>query len=153
MNGTPERSITDTRRATNDWYVRLGLSHWRRDESAGDELRTRDDRDREQETAARLRWPGIVAAIGSLTRRYNAGAGREVLRVIDDADGESGVLVITIIAPGGHTLRVSVNGAGLCVRPTPSTVGAADDGQRWITFGATDEAIAAYALQDWLTHL
>jgi hypothetical protein len=138
---------------TNDWYGRLGLSHRRRDESAGDESRTRDDREREQETAARLRWPGIVAAIGSLTRRYNAGAGREVLRVIDDADDESGVLVVTIIAPAGHTLRVSVNGAELCVRPTPSTVGAADDGQRWITFGATDEAIAAYALQDWLTRL
>ena len=153
MKSAPERSITDSRELTNDWYVRLGLSRSRREESASDELRTRGDRERKQETAARLRWPGIVAAIGSVTRRYNAGAGHEVLSVIDDADGESRGLVVTIIAPGGHTLRVAVHGAELCVRPTPSTVGAADDGQRWTTFGATDEAIAAYALQDWLTHL
>lgn len=153
MNGAPERSIADTREAINDSYVRLGLSRSRQEESAGDELRARGDRERKQETAARLRWPGIVTAIGNLTRRYNVGAGREVLTMIDDADGESRVLVVTIMAPGGHTLRVAVHGAELCVRPTPSTVGAADDGQRWTTFGATDETIAAYALQDWLTHL
>jgi hypothetical protein len=153
MNGAPERSIADTREAINDSYVRLGLSRLRQEESAGDELQARGDRERKQETAARLRWPGIVTAIGNLTRRYNVGAGREVLTMIDDADGESRVLVVTIMAPGGHTLRVAVHGAELCVRPTPSTVGAADDGQRWTTFGATDETIAAYALQDWLTHL
>ena len=153
MNGTPERAVNDAPGATSDWYVRLGLIRSRREESAGDELRARGDRERKQETASRLRWPGIVTAIGNLTRRYNVGAGREVLTMIDDADGESRVLVVTIMAPGGHTLRVAVHGAELCVRPTPSTVGAADDGQRWTTFGATDETIAAYALQDWLTHL
>ena len=153
MNGTPERAVNDAPGATSDWYVRLGLSHSRRDDSAGDELRARGDDERKQETAARVRWPRIVTAIGNLTWRYNVGAGREVLTMIDDADSESRVLVVTIIAPGGHRLRVAVNGAELCVRPTPSTVGAADDGQRWITFEATDDAIAAYALQDWLTHL
>lgn len=137
----------------DDWYVRLGRSHMRRDESARDDIRTCQDREREQEVSARRRWPGIVTAIRTSTTRYNDGAGREVVTVIDDADGESRVLVVTIIAPGAQTLRIAVSGAELCVRPTPSTVGAADDGQRWMTFAATDEAIAAYALQDWLAHL
>jgi|KBSSwiStaDraftv2_1062776.scaffolds.fasta_scaffold32485_8 hypothetical protein len=137
----------------NDWYMQLGLSHCQRDASAADGSRTRQDRDRAQITETHRRWPGIVSAIRTLARRYNDGAGREVLTVIDNADGHSDALVVTIVASGAQTLRVAVNGAELCVRPTPTAIGAADDGQRWITFGATDGAIAAYALQDWLAHL
>ena len=126
------------------------MSHWQRDESAAGDLRTRQDHDRKLETAAHLRWPGIVLAIRTFTRHYNEGAGREVLTVIDDAGGESRALVVTIAAPGAQTLSVAVRDTELCVQPIPPPVGAADNGQRWITFSATDEAIAAYALQDWL---
>ena len=125
----------------------------RRDESTRDAVSTSQVREREQESAARRRWLGIVAAIRTFTGRYNQGAGREVLTVIDDSDGESRLLGVTVTAPGQQTLRMVVTGTELCVRPTPSPVGAADDGQRWMTFAATDEAIAAYALQDWLAHL
>ena len=137
----------------DDWCMQLGLSHCQRDAEAADDSRTRQDRDRAQITEAQRRWPGIVSAIRTLTRRYNEGAGREVLTVIDNTDGYSDALVVTIVASGAQTLRVAVNGAELCVRPTPTAIGAADDGQRWITFGAMDGAIAAYALQDWLAHL
>ena len=138
----------------SECYARLGMSHRQRDESAADAARAHQDYEREQDAAAHLRWPGIVAAIRTCIRHYNDGAGREVLTVIDDADGGSDdALVLTVVASGAQRLRIAVSGAELCVRPTPSAVGAADHGQRWITFGATDEAIAAYALQDWLADL
>jgi hypothetical protein len=136
----------------SDWYWQLGGTHRRRDESAGRESRARQDRQQEQEHAARVRWPDIVAAVRTNVRRYNLGAGLQWLTVIDDA-GESGVSIATVVARSGQTLTITKSGADLCVRPSPITVGAADGGRRWITLEATDEAIADYALQDWLTHL
>jgi hypothetical protein len=136
-----------------DWYRQLGVSHRRRDEAAGHESRTLQGRSREVETAMRRRWPGIVTAMRSLATRYNEGAGLEVLNVVDDAGGESHDLIVTTVARGGQTLTVTVIGAALCVRPSPGTAGAPDDGRRWITLGASDEATAANALQHWLTQL
>jgi hypothetical protein len=135
----------------NDWYTQLGVSHRRRDEAVGEESRSLQDRDREQETAVRQRWPGIVAAMRSLATRYNEGAGLEVLTVVDDASGQGRAPLVTIAARDGQTLTVTLSGAELCVRQNPGTTGTPDDGRRWITFGASDEATASYALQHWLT--
>jgi hypothetical protein len=137
----------------NDWCQQLGVSHRRRDAAAGQESRSLQDRDGEQEMVVRGRWPGIVAAMRSLARRYNEGAGVDVLTVVDDGGGESRDLIVTTAARGGQTLTMTMIGTELCVRPSPVTTGSPDDGRRWITFGASDEAIAAYALQHWLTQL
>jgi hypothetical protein len=153
VNGAPGPAIANTCTSMDDWYRQLGVSHRRRDEVAGHESRTLQDRKREQDTAGRRRWPGIVAAMRTLAGRYNEGARLDVLTVVDDAGGESRDPIVTIVAAGGQTLTVTLSGAELCVRPSPDIVGAPDDGRRWIPFGATDEATAAYALQDWLTHL
>jgi hypothetical protein len=136
-----------------DWYWQLGVSHRQRDEAAGCESRTLEDRDRERETAVRRRWPGIVTAMRSLAGRYNEGAGLEVLSVVDDAGGASRDLIVTTVARGGQTLTMTLIGAELCVRASPVTAGASDDGRRWITLGTSDEATAANALQHWLTQL
>ena len=137
----------------NDWYRQLGVSHQRRDEAAGDESRALQERDRERETAMQRRWPGIVAAMRALAGRYNEGAGLDVLTVVDDAGGESRDLIVTTVARGGQTLTMTLIGAALCVRPSPGTAGTPDDGRRWITVEASDEATAAHALQPWLAQL
>ena len=46
----------------------------------------------------RRRWPGIVTALRTLARRYNEGAGLDVLAVVDDAGGESRNLIVTTVA-------------------------------------------------------
>jgi len=148
----PDR-MTDDGRSMNDWYRQLGVSHRRRDEAAGDESRALQERDRERETAMRRRWAGIVAAMRALAGCYNEGAGLDMLTVVDDAGGESRDLIVTTVARGGQTLTMTLIGAELCVRPSPGTAGSPDDGRRWITFEASDEATAAHALQPWLAQL
>jgi hypothetical protein len=137
----------------NDWCQQLGVSHRRRDEVAGDELHSLRDRGGEQDMAVRRRWPGVVAALRSLATRYNDGAGLEILSVVDAAGGENRDLTVTAVARGGQTLMLTMVGAELCVRTSPAPPGAPDEGRRWITLAASDEAIAAYALQHWLTQL
>jgi hypothetical protein len=129
------------------------VAHRGRDEAAGHDARASQDRDRERETSMRQRWPGIVAAVRTLAGRYNEGAGIDVLTVVDDAGGKSADLVVTIAARGGQTLTMTLSGAELSVRPSQGATGWPDEGRRWITFGASDEATAASALQHWLTQL
>ena len=152
-DGGPPPAAASPAGFLNDWYRHLGASHRQRDATASHEARTLQDRDRERERALRRRWPSIKAATRSLSRCYNEGAGIEVLTVVDDANDESGNLIVKILARGGQTLTMTLVGAELCVRTIPGTEGAPDDGRRWITFGSSDEATAAYAIQHWLTQL
>ena len=152
-DGGPLARATTPPLLIDDWYRQLGASHRRRHEVAGHESRSLQDREREQERAVRRRWPGIVAAIRTLTGRYNDGAGLDVLTVVDDADGKSRDLIVTVVARGGQTITMTASGAEVCVRPSAGTAGSPDDGRRWMTFGGSDEATAAYALQHWLTQL
>jgi hypothetical protein len=135
----------------NAWYRQLGVSHQQRDEAAGHEARTRHDRDHARQLALRRRWPGIVAAMRALSDGYNEGIGFKVLTVI--ANDENGDLIVKVVQRGGRTLTLTMVGAELCVSTSPATEGAPDDGKRWITYGSSDEATAAYALQHWLTQL
>jgi hypothetical protein len=137
----------------NDWYRRLGVAHRERDEAAGHDARAAEAGDRQRHVALRRRWPAITAAIRDLSNRYNEGAGLEALIVVDDASDESRDPSVQILAGGGQTLTMTLVGVELCVRTTPGTPGAADDGRRWLTFAPTDEATAASAVQYWLTQL
>ena len=136
-----------------DWYQQLGVSHRQRDHAAGDDARVLQDRDREQQTAVRRRWPGIVAAMRTSIECYNEGAGHEVLTLVENAHDESRDLIVQTAARAGRTLTMTLVGAELCVRASPGTAGAADDGRRWIAFEPSDEATAAHVLQPWLTQL
>ena len=101
----------------------------------------------------RHRWPTIAATMRTLVRDYNEGAGIEVLTLIDYADRESRDLIVEVVASGGQTLTMELDGAVLCVRPNEGTAGSPDDGKRWLPSGLTDEVTAAYALQHWMTTL
>jgi hypothetical protein len=135
------------------WYRQLGVSHRQRDDAAGDDSRTLEARDREQHAALRRRWPNVAAAMRAMSHSYNEGAGLDVLTVADGGSDDSRDLVVRIVARGGQTFTMTLVGLELCVRTTPAIPGAADDGGRWITFGTSDEATAANALQHWLTQL
>jgi hypothetical protein len=133
------------------WFRELGVSHRHRDDVASRGARTLELRDREH--AVLRRWPNVVAALRTLSHCYNEGAGYDVLAMVDGAGDDGRDLFVQIVARGGQALTMTLVGAELCVRTTPGTVGATDDGTRWLTFEASDEAIAAYALQHWLTQL
>jgi len=107
----------------------------------------------ERQTAVRRRWPDIAAAMRALVRSYNEGAGIDVLTVVDHTDSESRDLILEVVARDGQTLTMELAGAELCVRSNEGTAGAPDGGRRWLTFALTDEGMAAYALQHWLSQL
>ena len=139
--------------STQAWGQQLGLSHRQRDEAAGQDARALEARDREQHAALQRRWPTIAAATRALSRNYNEGAGVEVLTVIDDASDDGRDMALQVVASGGQRLTMTLIGVELCVRTTPDTTGAADNGDRWIPIGPSDEDTVAYALQHWLTQL
>jgi len=138
---------------SNAWYKSLGVTHRLRDEAARRDACALATREQEQQAALRRRWPTIAAATRALSQDYNEGAGDDALAVIDEASDGGPDLALHVVARGGQRLTMTVVGAELCVRTTPGTVGAADDGRRWISIGPSDEATVAYALQDWLTQL
>jgi hypothetical protein len=96
------------------------------------------------------RWAAIVDAIRRLADAYNAGLGRAVLSVVEQA--------------GQPAVTVAAEGEG-----TPSLTAALDDSvvsihardARGVTHATDvrlrsdrdDEATAAYLLQDWMQHL
>jgi len=138
---------------TAHWCRLLGTSHRRRDDSARQETCAGRDHDSERQTAVRRRWPDIAAAMRALVRSYNEGAGIDVLTVVDHTDSESRDLILEVVARDGQTLTMELAGAELCVRSNEGTAGAPDGGRRWLTFALTDEGMAAYALQHWLSQL
>ena len=137
----------------NAWCRQLGVTHRQRDDAAGRDGRRLEARDQEQHVALRRRWPDIVAVTRALSHDYNEGRGVEVLTVIDDASEDGRDPALQVVATSGQRLTMTLIGAELCVRTTPGTVGAADDGSRWIPVGPNDDATVAYALQHWLTQL
>lgn len=138
---------------TGLWCHQLGTNHRLRDDPARREACALRDRDAERQSAVRRRWPGITAAMRALVTSYNEGAGIEVLTVVDYTESESRDLILEVAARSGQTLTMELGGGELCVRPNEGMVGAPDGGRRWLTFGLSDEDMAAYALQHWLTQL
>ena len=134
----------------DDWYRRLGESHRKRDDASSREADTIQDREDTRERACRHRWPAIVAAMRRLIRGYNDGTGRETLVLVDNHTGEIGELTATVTAGNGQVLVLAVDEAGLWVRPPQSDPA---HGERWIGVDRSDEATAAYVLQNWLTRL
>src|SRR4029434_482970 len=95
-------------------------------------------------------WPAIVAAMRRLIGCYNHGTGRETLVLVDNHTAESGELTATVNAGESEVLVLAVDEADLWVRPPQSDTA---QGERWIGVDRSDEATAAYILQNWLTRL
>jgi hypothetical protein len=141
-------AVARTGTSMDEWFRQLGASHRRRNELAGQDTYAGRDRDLRRHMALRQHWPGIVAAMRTLSRSYNEGAGLDVLTIADAANGDGYDLLVEVVARGGQTLTMTLVDAELCVRQSPAIAGALDDGRRWLVLGASDEATAAYALQD-----
>jgi len=137
--------------ATNDWFRRLGASHRRRDEAARLVTLAGQERDQARQLACHRRWPGIVDAMRRLIACYNDGTGGEPLILVDQptADDEP---IATVTARSGRSLVMAVEDADLWVRATEDETGGNQD-ERWIGLDRTDEATAAYVLQNWLAQL
>ena len=82
---------------------------------------------------------------------YNDGTGGEPLILVDQpsADDEP---IATVTARSGRSLVMAVEDADLWVRATEDETGGNQD-ERWIGLDRTDEATAAYVLQNWLAQL
>ena len=137
-------------RRPDDWYRRLGESHRKREDAGRRQAGTIQDREDTRGLACRQRWPAIIAAMRRLIRAYNDGTGRETLVLVDNHTGESGELTATVTARKSQMLVLAVDEGDLWVRP-PQTEPA--EGERWIGVDRSDEATAAYILQNWLTRL
>ena len=96
----------------NDWCRQLGTSHRRRGRAIRLEACTLQDGDRERQNGWH-RWPAIAAAMRTLVRDYNEGAGIEVLTLVDYASRESRDLIVEVVASGGQTLTMELDGAEL----------------------------------------
>lgn len=89
----------------------------------------------------------------ALIKCYNDGAGLEALTLIGHPERASEELQVEIVAGNGRTLTVALDGAELRIGPRQGTT---DPSERtwWMALtDRTDDAVAAYALQYWMTRL
>lgn len=136
-------------RASN-WAERLGQEHHARDESAA-RLATSKQEDAAQATAVSVeRWVTIVAAISRLTDAYNAGANRVVLSVVE----QSGQPTVTVAAggEGAPYLTAALEDTLICMRARDAQ-GISHANQFRLRSDRSDDATAAYLLQNWMQHL
>ena len=134
-----------------DWRS-LGAAHRRRDDMAASLAHTRGERDNDRAAASVARWPGIVRAIEAAVAAYNEGVGRELLGVVETSGLHDPS--VTIAATDGTIpgLVITLEGAELNVGNRaldPSSPGI----KRWVDLERTDEATAAYVLQEWMERL
>ena len=134
------------------WYRRLGASHRRHVELSHLNARAMQERDDARQLACYHRWPAIVGEMRTLIGCYNEGAGEEILILADGVSRQGSEPTATVTARSGRTLVMAVEDGDLWVR------GGADEngrtqGERWIGLNRTDEATAAYVLQNWLSQL
>ena len=136
-------------RASN-WAERLGHEHDARDESAA-RLATSQREDAAQATAVSVgRWVTIVAAIRRLTDAYNAGANRVVLSVAE----QSGQQTVTVAAggEGAPHLTAALEDTLICMRARDA-LGIPHASQFRLRSDRSDDATAAYLLQNWMQYL
>ena len=136
-------------RASN-WAERLGRERDARDESAA-RLATSQQEDAAQATAVSIeRWVTIVAAIRRLIDAYNGGANRVVLSVHE----QSGQPTVTVAAggEGAPYLTAALEDTLICMRARDA-LGIPHANQFRLRSDRSDDATAAYLLQNWMQHL
>ena len=134
----------------NNWAKRLGQTREARDESAA-RLATSQQEDAAQATAVSIeRWVTIVAAIRRLIDAYNGGANRVVLSVHE----QSGQPTVTVAAggEGAPYLTAALEDTLICMRARDA-LGIPHANQFRLRSDRSDDATAAYLLQNWMQHL
>jgi hypothetical protein len=143
------RSDPVGKRASN-WAKRLGQEHDARDASAA-RLATLQQEHVTQATAVSVdRWVTIVASIRRLTDAYNAGANRVVLSVVE----QSGQPTVTVTAggEGAPYLTAALDDMLICMHARDA-MGIPHANQFRLRPDRSDDAAAAYLLQNWMQHL
>jgi hypothetical protein len=138
--------------AANEWYHALGVTHRRRDQAAREDAGAIRKRNDTAEVACRGRWPAVVAEMRRLLHSYNEGVGLKSLVLVEAPSNTGGELSVQVMAHRGAMLTITLKRIELCVQSQVRDGGVAE-GERWIDFGRSDEAIARYILQDWMTRL
>ena len=102
---------------------------------------------------AQTRWIRIIEAIKSLVAGYNAGAGHQVLRVVEEGSTPDGPMVR--IGSGGEGqafLSATLEGLLICVR-TRDGESALGQTECSLRPDRSDDRTAAYLIQNWLTRI
>ena len=138
---------------TVDWAARLGRKHGAREEASAQAAHAVRASAAQAEAAARARWTPMVGAVKRLVASYNAGAGRELLTVVEDLtvpDRPS----VAIASSGGNaaSLVASLEDTLICVS-VRSAQGASRASMHHMHPHHSDEQAAAYLLQDWMERL
>ena len=132
------------------WARGLGEARHASDASAARSAKSsQDDAVRTAEVSGE-RWAAIVVAIRRVVDAYNAGAGRAVLEIVEP----SGQQAVTVATGGGGApyLTAALEDTLICVH------GRDADGLAYATDvrlrpDRSDDATAAYLLQNWMQHL
>ena len=147
MHGDVE---TWTGAPASQWAQRLGRERLARDESAARMAKSQEEDAVHAAAVSEVRWAATVDAIRRLADAYNAGVGRTVLSVVEQA----GQPAITVAAEGDGTgvLTAALDDSVVSVHARDAR-GVTHARDVRLRADRDDEATAAYLLQDWMQHL
>ena len=132
------------------WVHALGEERHVRDEGAARTAKSRQEDETRMITSSAQRWASIVAGMRRLTDAYNTGARRTVLSVAE----ESLQPTVTVAAggEGAPSLTASLEGTLICIHACDSD-GVPHASQIRLHPDRSDDATAAYLLQNWMQRL
>lgn len=136
-----------------DWALRLGQRQRTREEAAACVARAEHEAADRVLVETRVRWLLVVDAITSLIAAYNSGAGRPVLTLAKDLGPSDGALIAVESNNEEHPfLSARLEGALICVSARDAQ-GVSYHGEHRMISDRSDEATAAYLLQNWMERL
>ena len=137
----------------DNWAGDLGRKYKAQEESAALTVHAAHERTERMIATAQARWVRIVEAIKSLVAGYNAGAGHEVLKVVEERPAPDGPVVR--IGSGGEEgpfLSATLEGLLICVC-TRDGQGVLERTECSLRPDRSDDRTAAYLIQNWLTRI
>ena len=132
------------------WAHGLGEQRHARDAAVARTATSHQEDAARTSAASMVRWPAIVASIRRLVDAYNTGAQRAILSVVE----QSGQSTVTVAAGAGGTpsLTAALEDTLICVQARDA-LGVSHDVEVRLRPDRSDDATAAYVLQDWMQRL
>jgi hypothetical protein len=136
-----------------EWAAQLGKKRRLRDDAAAQLANTAQEHAAGIAAVARERWCGIADAIRQLVAAYNAGAGHDVLHVVDDREvADRPAIRIASSAADGPFLSARLDGTLICLCARTGD-GLSSEVEHRLRADRDDERTAAYVVQNWLERL
>ena len=136
-----------------EWAAQLGKKRRVRDDAAAQLVSTAQEHAAGGAAVARERWCGIADAVKQLVTAYNAGAGRDVLHVVEDREApDRPAIRIASSAADGPFLSAGLDGTLICLC-TRTGDGLSSEVEHRLRADRDDERTAAYLVQNWLERL